>query len=49
MYTVTLQEYENSEAETRYNVPTIIAHRFGKAGFYKVQLINEFGIIDYEY
>ena len=50
MYTVIIQETENSQAETRYDVASAHAHSLGmKGGFYKVQLVNEFGIVDFEY
>lgn len=50
MYTVIIQETENSQAKTRYDVASTHAHSLGvKGGFYKVQLVNEFGIVDFEY
>lgn len=50
MYTVIIQETETSQTETRYDVPSGHAHKLGTCKmFYKVQLVNEFGIIDFEY
>lgn len=50
MYTVIIQETESSQAETRYDVASAHAHNLGmNGGFYKVQLISEFGIVDFEY
>ena len=43
------QEYATSQQETR-EVPVSHAHKLGESGgFYKVQLVNEFGIIVAEY
>lgn len=50
MYTVIIQETENSQVETRYEVASAHAHNLGSNGrFYKVQLVDEFGIVDFEY
>jgi len=50
MYTVIIQEHKSSSLEIRQNVPSVHAHNLGNnGGFYKVQLVNEFGIVDFEY
>ena len=50
MFTVITYDYEQSEPATRHNVPAAQAHNIGlNGGFYKVQLINEFDQIDFEY
>lgn len=50
MFTVITFEYETSEPVTRHNVPAAHAHSIGlNGGFYKVQLINEFDQVDFEY
>ena len=50
MFTVITFEYETSAPTTRHNVPADQAHKIGlNGGFYKVQLINEFDQVDFEY
>lgn len=50
MFTVITYDYEQSEPATRYNVPAVQAHNIGlNGGFYKVQLVNEFDQVDFEY
>lgn len=50
MFTVITYEYEQSAPTTRHNVPADQAHKIGlNGGFYKVQLINEFNQVDFEY
>lgn len=50
MYQVIIQEHELSSIEIRDNVPSTHAHNLGEnGGFYKVQLINVFGVIEFEY
>lgn len=50
MFTVITFEYETSQPVVRCNVPTTQAHNIGlNGGFYKVQLINDFDQIDFEY
>lgn len=50
MFTVITFEYETSAPVTRYNVPADQAYRIGlNGGFYKVQLVNEFDQVDFEY
>ena len=50
MFTVITFEYEHSAPVTRYSVPSDQAHKIGKnGGFYKVQLVNEFDQVDFEY
>jgi hypothetical protein len=49
MKTIAIYETESSQAEYR-EVPTAHAHKLGQnGGFYKVQIIDEFGIIEVEY
>lgn len=50
MFTIIIFEYELSSPVMRYNVPSKQAHKVGiNGGYYKVQLVNEFGQIDFEY
>lgn len=50
MYTVIISEHEASAPVTRMKVDSTHAHKLGsQGGFYKVQLVNEFGIVEYEY
>lgn len=50
LYTVIILENETSTPETRLNVPSAHAHNLGmNGGYYKVQLINEFDQVDFEY
>tara|TARA_R110002012_G_scaffold49804_4_gene128828 strand:+ start:14197 stop:14352 length:156 start_codon:yes stop_codon:yes gene_type:complete len=50
MFTVITYDYEQSEPATRHNVPAAQSHNIGlNGGFYKVQLINEFDQVDFEY
>ena len=50
MFTVITFEYETSAPTERHNVPAAQAHNIGlNGGFYKVQLINEFDQVDFEY
>lgn len=50
MYQVIIQEHKESNIQIRDNVPSAHAHNLGQnGGFYKVQLVNEFGVIDFEY
>lgn len=50
MFTVITFEYETSSPTTRHNVTANQAHKIGlNGGFYKVQLINEFDQVDFEY
>lgn len=50
LYTVIILENETSTPETRLNVPSAHAHNLGiNGGYYKVQLVNEFDQIDFEY
>jgi len=49
MKTVIIFEYENSNPEIR-KLPYKHAHNMGmNGGFYKVQIVDEFGIIEIEY
>ena len=46
MYTLTTQEHENSIQEFRTIESVAFAHKMGEnGGFYKVQLIDENGVI----
>ena len=50
MFTVITYDYEQSAPITRNNVPADQAHKIGlTGGFYKVQLINDFDQVDFEY
>lgn len=49
MKTIAIYETETSQPEYR-EVPTVHAHKLGQnGGFYKVQIIDDFGIIEVEY
>lgn len=49
MVTFIVWEYENREPQIRV-IPMSLAWNLGnKDGFYKAQIINEYGIIDYEF
>lgn len=49
-FTVIIKENELSIEQVRVSVPSAHAHNLGlKGGFYKVQLINAFGVIEFEY
>lgn len=49
MVTFIVWEHENSEPHIRV-IPMSLAWNLGnKGGFYKAQIINEFGIVDYEF
>ena len=50
MYTLMIWEHENSNVEIRENVELAFAYALAsKGGFYKAQIINEFGVIDWEF
>lgn len=50
LYTVIILETENATPETRLNVPSAHAHNLGiNGGYYKVQVVNEFDQVDFEY
>lgn len=50
MFTVITFEYETSQPQTLKNVDRVHAHKLGlNGGFYKVQIIDDNGIITYEY
>ena len=50
MYTLMTQEHANSKPEYREIESVAFAHKMGdNGGFFKVQLINEFGIIEMEW
>lgn len=50
LYTVIILENKTSTPATRFNVPSAHAHNLGmNGGYYKVQLINDFDQIDFEY
>lgn len=49
MKTVIILEHESSIADVR-NVPTAHAYKLGNnGGFFKVQIVDEFGIIEAEF
>ncbi|EKL2214108.1 hypothetical protein PQ125_002642 [Salmonella enterica] len=42
-------EHENSKAE-QFEMPMHAAYNLAsKGGFYKAQIVNEFGVVDYEF
>ena len=50
MYTLMTQEHEASKPEYRGIESVAFAHKMGdNGGFFKVQLINEFGVIEMEW
>ena len=50
MYTLMTQEHEGSKPEYREIECVAFAHKMGmQGGFFKVQLINEFGVIEMEW
>jgi hypothetical protein len=50
MFTLILKEYENSLQDARENLTLEQAYRIAsKGGYYKAQIINEYGVIDYEF
>lgn len=50
MFTLITFEYENSEAVIRESMPMSAAYTIAsKGGFYKAQIINEWGVIEYEF
>ena len=50
MYTLMTQEHEAFQPEYRQIESVAFAYAMGeKGGFYKVQLINEFGVIEMEW
>lgn len=49
MVTFIVWEYENSEPQAR-EIPMSLAWNLAnKGGFYKAQIVNEFGVVDYEF
>ena len=50
MFTLILVEYENSLPDTRNGLTMAQAYAIAsKGGYYKAQIINEHGVIEYEF
>lgn len=49
MVTLMIMEFENSTANYREMTMAQAYHLASNGNFYKVQIINEFGVIDYEF
>lgn len=49
MVTLMVMEFENSTATYREMTMTQAYHLASNGNFYKAQIINEFGVIDYEF
>ena len=48
-YSIKIWMNENSRSETRTNIPFGLAYALAtKAGFYKSQIISEFGVVEIE-
>jgi hypothetical protein len=49
MVTLMVMEFENSTATYREMTTAQAYHLASNGNFYKAQIINEFGVIDYEF
>lgn len=50
MFTLILMEYENSLQDIRHDLTMTQAYAIAsKGGYYKSQIINEYGVIEYEF
>lgn len=49
LYTLTTQDYETSSIDTRENLTLAQAYKMAQGGYYKAQVINDYGIIEYEF
>lgn len=49
MVTLITWEHENSQPETREFETVAACYRLASSGFYKSQIVNEFGVVDYEF
>ena len=50
MFTLILMEYENSLRDTRKDLTMAQAYVIASNGcYYKAQIINEYGVIEYEF
>lgn len=50
MFTLILMEYENSLQDIRNGLTMAQAYAVAsKGGYYKAQIVNEYGVIDYEF
>lgn len=50
MFTLILMEYENSLPDVRDNLAMAQAYAIAsKGGYYKAQIINEYGVLEYEF
>lgn len=49
MVTLMVMEFENSAATYREMSTVQVYHLASNGNFYKAQIINEFGVIDYEF
>lgn len=50
MYTLIVLEHENSRQEIREDMTLEQAYKLAsRGGFYKAQIIDEFGVIEYEF
>jgi hypothetical protein len=50
MFTLILKEHENSLQDIREDLTLEQAYRVAsKGGYYKAQIVNEYGVIDYEF
>ena len=50
MFTLILMEYENSLQDVRSDLTMVQAYALAsKGGYYKAQIINEYGVIEYEF
>lgn len=50
MFTLIILEHQGSKAEVREGMAMAQAYALAsKGGFYKAQIVNEFGVVDYEF
>lgn len=50
MFTLVLMEHENSLPDVRNDLTMAQAYAIAsKGGYYKAQIINEYGVIEYEF
>lgn len=50
MFTLITLEHQGSQAEVREGMTMAQAYALAsKGGFYKAQIVNEFGVVDYEF
>lgn len=50
MFTLILMEYENSLPDIRHDLTMAQAYAIAsKGGYYKAQIVNDYGVIGYEF